>query len=316
MFPFPGTRRRVLVVSAVLACTAAPAVATAQGPPYEPKSPAAARALAEIGQAGDLIDRAEAHVRAARKVCRGEVPVRESRVTHDVPGADVLGAIAALRRPQAATDRIPEGRSLLGLGDEVYVDHTRTVTAPDGRQFVIVLARATPPAPRPASCADAVHARLLRTTAKTSGRVRSRTLKQHAASRRQERRRAERPRRPYDGVYLFDRAANGTLGSGGGGGGFRYFLTHGNVMSSGSGGSSRLTGLVPDGVASVEMTFPKRVSRGRYYKPTVFPRREVVEAPVQEGVFSVRVPRGAGDAFASRTVWRGADGRVIRVVRR
>jgi hypothetical protein len=117
-------------------------------------------------------------------------------------------------------------------------------------------------------------------------------------------------------VLLFDRGVGGTLGSGGGGGGFGSFLTHGNVMSSGGGDSARVTGLVPDGVASVEMTYPRRVSRGRYYEPTVFPRREVVTTPVREGVFSVRVPRGAGDALASRTVWRAADGHVLRVVRR
>lgn len=317
MSPFPGTRRRVLVVSAVLACTAAPAVAATHGPPYEPKSPAAARALHEIEQALDHINQADAHVRAARQACRGDAAFDgRSRATHDVPGADVTAAIAALRRPQTAADRIPEGGRLPGLGDEIYVDHTRTVTAPDGRRFVVVPARATPPAPRPASCADAVHARLLRTTATTSTRLRARTLKMFAAIRRQERRSAERPRGAYDEVFLFERAANGGLGSGGGGGRFGFFLTHGNVVSSGGGTSSRVTGLVPDGVASVEMTYPKRVSRGPYYVPTVFPRREVVRTPVREGVFSVRVPRGAGDALAARTVWRAADGHVVRVVRR
>ncbi|WP_022927082.1 hypothetical protein [Patulibacter americanus] len=316
MSQFPGAPRRALVVSAVLACTVAPGVAAAQSGRLEPKSPAAARALEESQQALDLINRADAAVRAARKACRWPSPDRGSRITHDAPGAEVTGAIAALRRPQTDADRIPEDGRLPGMGDDIYVDHTRTVTAPNGKQFVIVPARATPPTPRPASCADAVHARLLRTTATSSRRLRSRTLKTYAAVRRQERRFAEEPREPYDEVFLFARAADGGLGGGGGGGRFGFFLTHGNVMSTGGDDRSQVTGLVPDGVASVEMTFPKRVSRGAYYKPTVFPRREVVTAPVQEGVFSVRVPRGAGDAFASRTVWRAADGHVVRVVRR
>lgn len=311
-------RRRVAAVASVsiAAVGVVPAVAFGVADPDRPqaKDPAAARRIEETGKAIDLINRAEAHVRATRRSCRSAALPEGPVVTHDAPGQEITGAIAALRRPQTEAERIPESGLLRGLEDEIYVDFIRTVTAPDGKQFVVVPGRATPPAPRPAACADAVRARLLRTTASKSRHLRSVTLRQYASIRRGDRRAAAQPRAPYDEVFLFDRTENG-LGGGGGGGRLTYFLTHGNVTSSGGGATSRVTGLVPDGVASVTLTYPKRVSRGRNYRPEVFPKKVEITTAVQENVFSVRVPRGAPDAFASRTVWRGADGHVVRVVR-
>ena len=37
---------------------------------------------------------------------------------------------------------------------------------------------------------------------------------------------------------------------------------------------------------------------------------------MQENVVSVRVPRPAGDAFPARMVWRDADGKPVRAVKR
>jgi hypothetical protein len=309
--------RRVLIVSVVLAGAALPAVAAAQDEPPEPKSPAAARALKDRGRAYELINAAERHVAHARAGCLFAAPTGPTRFTHDVPGAEMTGALSALRRPQTDADRVTRDGLLGGIGGEVYVDYTRTVTAADGEQYVLVPGRATDPEPRPASCAAAVRSRLLRVTRTERRRVRAFALREYAHIARDERRAAARPRGPYDQVFLFDRAADGRLGGGGGGGPFGRVLTHGSVGTSGTDDRTAMVrGVVPDGVATVTMTFPKRESRGPYYKPRVFPRRVVVTAPVRENVFSVRVPRSAPDAFASRTVWRAADGHVLRVVGR
>jgi len=74
---------------------------------------------------------------------------------------------------------------------------------------------------------------------------------------------------------------------------------------------SRLNGLVPDGVASVTLEFPKVIDRGKYYKPTVFPSAFTTTVEVHDNALSVVVPRSAPDAFPHRMVWRDADGAVI-----
>lgn len=312
-----GPRGRVFgaAAAAVVATVSVAGAAHAQTDRPEPKSPAAARAIAEIESAVALINEADAHVRETRERCRYPTAPTIGGVTHDAPSAAVTGALAALRRPQSPTD-VVASRSLTRSfvsGDTVYADYTRTVTAADGTQFVIVPARMTPPKPRPASCEAAVRARLTR-LARAKGRRQLRVaLREYDELRRN--RPTAKDLEPFDEVLLFTRTPDGGLGSGGGGGRFWYFLTHGNLGTSGSGRSSTITGLLPDGVASITMTFPKRVSRGRYYKPKVFRRKVVVTAPVRENVFTVRVPRAAPDAFPSRAVWRGPDGHVVRVVR-
>lgn len=315
-----GPRRRAAggLAAAAVALLSAAGVATAQSERPEPKGPAAARAIRQLDRAIDLINDAESHVRATRERCRFSAPAEHPPVTHDAPTPEVTGSLAALRRPQTATDQIPADDLEGGVlsEDEVYVDSSRTVTAANGKQFVIVPARLTPPKPRPASCIEAVRARLVRVTASETRRQRTVTLREYDALGRRERRAAAQPLTPYDEVLLFSRTSKGSLGGGGGGGRFSQFLKQGSSVSSGGDDSAVLTGLVPDGVASLTMTFPKRVSRGRYYKPRVFKRKVVVTAPVQENVFSVRVPRGAPDAFPSRTVWRAADGHVLHAFRR
>ncbi|WCB94571.1 hypothetical protein DSM104299_03308 [Baekduia alba] len=68
---------------------------------------------------------------------------------------------------------------------------------------------------------------------------------------------------------------------------------------------------MPDGVASVTLEYPKKISRGRYFKPAVFPSAFIKTVQVHDNVLSVAIPRGAPDAFPHRMVWRDAAGAVV-----
>jgi len=130
-------------------------------------------------------------------------------------------------------------------------------------------------------------------------RLRALTLRAFGRIRHGQEQTNKQPATTQDGIYLFTRNANGG-GGGGGGGDAAEFARRGNFVSQGGNGSAQLNGLVPDGVASVTLEYPKRLSRGRYFKPSVYPSAYTRTVKVQQNVLSCRVPRGAGDAFPPR----------------
>jgi hypothetical protein len=92
--------------------------------------------------------------------------------------------------------------------------------------------------------------------------------------------------------------------------------SHGLFGSSGtSNARSSLSGLLPDGVATVTSTFGTKALRGPQQKPRRYPKRIVRTDKVQDNMVSLQVPRSAEDAFPAKMVWRDGDGKVVRVVR-
>lgn len=79
---------------------------------------------------------------------------------------------------------------------------------------------------------------------------------------------------------------------------------------------SQVTGLIPDGVATIEATFSRRASRGPHQAPDLYPEDVTLILPVQDNLVSFTVPRAANDAFPTTMVWRAADGSVVRSVKR
>jgi hypothetical protein len=299
----------------VPAAAVAPAVARTRPPPtpvspfhLEPKNKAAARHLRLENQAIDIINAATRHVRGTVPGCALRSPLEGRHgKTHDTPSPDFMNAIAALRRP--ATPEELNGGDGPGalLPGETYVDYRRTVTAANGRRLTIVLGRGIRNAyVEPQRCLDAEHARILKLLRGKPHPLRSVTLQEYGQLRAGREEANAQSRTPVDGVYLFQ--ANG----GGGGVDFAFFEKHG-VFGSSGGGEDRATidGLVPDGVATVKLSYPKVLSRGRYYKPKVFPSAYTVTLRVQENVVSATVPRSAPDALASHMVWLDAAGRVV-----
>jgi hypothetical protein len=80
--------------------------------------------------------------------------------------------------------------------------------------------------------------------------------------------------------------------------------------SQGSGASSVVSGIVPDGVARVTLTYPPRGPNNIY--PAKQPAVTVTTTPVSN-VFVVRVHQDPGSSSVPKTiVWRSANGHVIR----
>lgn len=302
----------------VPAAAVAPALARTRPPkppvsPFhvEPKNRAAARHIRLERQALDIINAATRHVRGTVAGCaiRSQLEGRHSE-THDTPSPDFLNAIAALRRPATPEEQNPAGGPGALLPGDTYVDYRRNVTAADGRALTIVMGRRTvAPYREPARCLDADHAEILKRLKGKPHALRSTTLQEFGHLRTGQEGNAKLPTTPQDGVYLFQ-------ASGGGGGvDFAFFKRYG-VFDSSGGGEDRATidGLVPDGVATVKLTYPKVLSRGRYYKPKVFPSAYSVSLRVQENVVSATVPRSAPDALARHMVWLDAAGKVVNDV--
>jgi hypothetical protein len=85
-----------------------------------------------------------------------------------------------------------------------------------------------------------------------------------------------------------------------------------DLGSQGRGSSSVVSGLVPDGVAKVTLTYPP--SGPNNISPTRQPAVTVTTAPVNN-VFVVRVHRDPGSASLPKMiVWRSAKGKVIKKI--
>jgi hypothetical protein len=111
-------------------------------------------------------------------------------------------------------------------------------------------------------------------------------------------------------VFLNDRSPRGFSGFGGA---TSTGIEHGRLLGTqGSGDSSVASGIVPDGVAKVSLSYapsqPNAISPSRQRAVTVRTK------PVSN-VFVVAVPRDPGSADLPKTiVWRSAKGSVIRTI--
>lgn len=275
--------------------------------PLIAKDPAASRRAALDDQVLGLINRANDDVFAARPRC-SNLPRNAAgpRVTHDAPTREVRSLIAALRRPPRKVDRAVDRRRLAGPdGGTVYIDYVRVVDV-SGELRPIVLRRGTDDIFRPLpGCLDAQHDRLVELLDGRSPSLRSAALKSFASFRRGQEGNRRIPRTVRDTIS-FD---------GGGEADAATFRKRGIFGSSeASGRPTLLTGLVPDGVATVTVEYPQVMSRGRDFKPARYPARFKRTVRVHHNVVALDVPRPAGDAANPRLTWRDAKGDVMRVV--
>jgi hypothetical protein len=259
-----------------------------------------------------LINAATRQMRQADDGCVGHDEQPETTYTHAAPSEALRSTFALLRRPQIPADRIdPESLLLQYVGAQgVYVDWIRLARAADGSEHYLVLAqnrRHTPPIPR--TCLRDRHTRLLRMLDGASPRLLRRTLS--------EERRLNREEYPVGGFPVRE-AIFGFNRDGGGGGGvdLAWFRTHGlfSTSSRSSDDEAAVTGFLPDGVASIDLTYAQRISHGPHRPAEVYPSELTFTVPVQDDVTSFRVARPAQDAFPTKMVWRAADGSVVRVV--
>lgn len=273
----------------------------------EPENNAAARAIALQSEGLDMVNRAARRVEAKRPSCRPRFPSSRVKVTHDVPATETLNAIAALRRPARPDELALAGSSYVGFpGGETYVDYVRSVTAANGDRLVVMIDRGTfGVAPPSTSCLDAEHTELVRLLRGKAPRLRSAALRASADVRRSWEAAPPDSQMPHDRIFV----------EGFGGGDLTSFVERGEFGSAGNDRSSTLSGIVPDGVASITLDYPRVVSLGPLYKPLVYPSALRRTVRVQQNALSVHVPRGAGEAIPPRMVWRDATGKVLRVVK-
>jgi hypothetical protein len=263
-------------------------------------------------RAVNLINKANAQAHRTSACPRSQRPP-DSTLNHGAPSQALMDLLGVLRRPATPEDKPPDDAFRFIPGSDIYVDYIRVAHAVSGRHYWIVPAHDTLHFdPLPHACLHQIHERLRVLSRGEPPRVRRRALRFYNDLVRGNRELARRG--PREGVFVFDKRGDG-MGGGGGGGPIRFLREHGQFGSSGiDQNSSIVTGLIPDGVATVTSTFDtyRRASRA---KPRRYPAPITRTDQVQDNIVSFEVARSAEDAFPSKMVWRDAGGKIVRVVR-
>lgn len=302
------------------------AAAVAGGAGAAPSAGAAPRSVER--QADDLLNRASLHVQRTRPACVPEAPSgrADAAVTDAEPSAALRSVLAPFRRAPAAAElaAAEDPRITITLPGTAERSRrgTRLLHASDGREIRLTFApKLVEPGLEPKVLRDCV--------ARTSRRATRLARSASPAVRRRVRRlldaqRADAARAvpPRTGEALSLSVPLGAEGSGATGGLFdaQRFAEQGLFLMrgrpAGKGASSELIGVVPDGVATVELVYPSRASRGPGRPAVEYEAEALVTVTVVDNAVSATVPRSVDDTFRARLIWRRADGSVIRVVTR
>jgi hypothetical protein len=250
------------------------------------------------------------------RACRSPRPPLDRRpsLTGDPPTTELLDTLAVLRRPQTDEERLAVNTIRVLAAEGIHRNHVRVARSAAGRAFLIVPARDVSfYEPRPRRCVAELRRRF-------RGLIDDRPRR----FRRRARRQLERIIRTewtapsegeVEGVFMLDFVGAGGAGGGIGGMSAAFIREQGMFgSSSGTGRTSRVDGLLPDGVATLEATFSRVGARRPDGPPKRYARPVTRAVPVQDNVVSFSVPRAPLDAFPSRQIWRGPDGSVIREI--
>lgn len=314
--PRPGRRRRRLASGARLVPVGlAVAVALAvlvgalvllghrggqspAGPPAHPANGIAA--LIQHTPTGQL-HRELALMGAATKKVLGSPAchVAETFTAHQIhgrPGQDLLSTLGVLRRPATAADRLAADESSpAGPGMSVYAGATRRIARIGGNAYYIVPIRQDPAGGFPsARCFALQKSALAQALPKAPAALREPTQALQAAFIAYDSGLAAKP--PVDGICLVTVQGHG---SGMECGDTSAEIRHGVPPADDNG---RFSAVVPDGVASVTLSFPAAGGqRARSLTTTVHNNFYAVEA-------------GASAPFkpgSPTVIWRSEDGRVL-----
>lgn len=306
----PAARRIVLLAIVLAAAIAGAAVAATQtfyAPGYEPKDAEAAHKLAIRQQAYDLLNKATAHVNATRSGCKPRIERPATEPIAGAPSQAMLDALAPLRRP-ATPAELAVARTHRGFGfGATYSDYVRFVRSAGGvRLRIMITSGAWPVVRTPARCRDAQHVWLVKLLAGTPPLVRSVALKAFDQMRRADAQ-VKVDEVPRDRISLFRDQG------GGGAATIEQFRRQGVFGAFGRDARASVYGLVPDGVATITVEYPKHEYRGPFFKPATYPSAYKRTIAVQQNVVTFHVPRGPGAAMPRRMVWRDENGAVVHV---
>ena len=202
-----------------------------------------------------------------------------TKLTHRAPPQGLVSRMAVLRRPKQAEDKPPVKLALFPYR-LLAIDYIRKVgEGPDGEGYYIVPGSVGYP------------------------RLPRRCLRRLSPHRRRVEQRIERQARKRERVIALGMFEWGSSGGGGGGGccsDAHALVSNRTIQTSGFHGHSTVTGLVPDGVASVTL----RWHRG--------PERN---ATVANNFWLTTAPYSAPRAFPTTTIWRDAAGHLVKSFR-
>jgi hypothetical protein len=222
---------------------------------------------------------------------------RSAPQVHGLPGQELLSTLGALRRPATAADRLPAGSlSAMGPGVAMYAGAARRAATIAGTTYYLVPIREDPAGGSPSiGCFALQKAAIAKALPTFPAALRTPIRELAAAAIAYATRQAGKP-----GV---DAICEATVHRNGGGfscGETAEEIRHGLYPEQDNG---TFSGLVPDGVATVMLSFPAAGGR----------RARSVTAPVHGNVYVV----DTGDAGPVRpgsftVVWHAADGRMLR----
>lgn len=297
-------------VAAAVACTVlfAPASTMASSGVADPPNltPAAKRQLAIDKRASAIYNRATARVVKRRPSCRPSPPPLGPLTVAGAPLAATLELLGVLRGPAApGDDALPFPAGVT----RIYIQAARTVTTPSGLALRVAPFQQVFAATPSEACRNA-QASLARRLAAREPRVIRRAVESLIQDINEIDAAAPKPTNPPpDSVLIAGGTGDGRFGSAAVD--MAEFAERGLLTST----KSTAIGLVPDGVASVELVFPREVRYGKFVKPIIHPSEERVTTQVQNNVFEAKSPRSDIETvFATSMVWRSASGEVLRTV--
>ncbi|MFZ0387600.1 MAG: hypothetical protein WAL22_18195 [Solirubrobacteraceae bacterium] len=262
-------------------------------------------------RASRLQRRAERYVeRAVLKAVNGPAcaPAHRESTLPGPPPMSLRSILGVLRGPPSPL--VPGARSRVIVGHQIglYVNYVRLASVVGGIDYYVFVAKGGFPPP-----ADVT--RCLRAQRTDFGmELPSIPPALQAAAKgilaRQLRAEGRFYRRPLrEGVFLF---GLGPHGGGGGGGADAAEIKHqGMFDSSGTKHGSVLSGVVPNGVATVTFNFPRERSKS----PQTSGRPPAsVTATVTNNVVVTAIPRSAENAFSSTMIWRAANGTIVKTI--
>jgi hypothetical protein len=264
----------------------------------------------------EAVGRGTAEVRRRWPRCDDDSPGEPGRLVDGPIPTDLAGSLGVLRRAQT-----PEEAALAGsrtddlmpfAPGDVLTSSLRIVrTLADGRQVRVFIARDAPrPAPRRAVC-RARELREVRSRARDlPPQARRAALRLIRAIHESERAVAVAP--PESGVYLATTGTTSTSGPTLAGSSLDRLRSAGLWSVVERDEHTLLVGLMPDGVARVEVV----LARGRSpFSERAYPTAQRVSGAVVDNVVAIPVQRAPSDAWMTRQVWRAPDGSEIPVAR-
>lgn len=311
----------VRALGAATLLSAAIGVPAADARPFA--DPPGAQAVKQ--QATALMRRAERLVRRDHASCRHRSPTGDLRLGEGGAGPLVSSVLGVFRRAATAEEQALAVRRLAdgmgsGLGDATLPPDGVRVVRNGARGVVLTALRDVPPPEPDRATYDRCTALLARELARQAPTVppavAARARHVEHVLRRNGRPPAVQPR--TEGLTFSETSPDGTAVSQSGltsfdPAQFRRAGTTGGWSLSG-GRRTRMTFVVPDGVATVDATFPRVVERGPGRPDKRFPTTIRRTLTVHDNVAFVTVHRPPDDSDP-RMVWRAADGSVIRTNR-